>query len=1004
MKLWLAIFAASLFIPASATHGMAFLQAGRGETESAVELNAKASAKKTARQAEASGLEKDQISPDGKFPFTFQDQEWSELIPYFANRLGYALQQPERYPPGTFNLHSDELYTELEALDEMNRALAGLKEPFTLIRNRKMLTLKPIKEAVRDELIDTVKPEDLDERGMFEIVSVMFDLGDLKGDVLRTDLQSQVSNDFKNYFNFIAASNQLQVRETGARLRNIRNIIEKAKKKLADDKVSTVKYELKFQDVETFIAVVGAQLGIPKGQTSNKDNTISITAVPLSERLFVSGSKKMLDRFAAIAKVVDSDPNDEANDEVQERPYLVTYPITIDPKLAYDLLGTMLEGSGAKMQQDENSGAITVHGRKADHQLVVESLASVENVKQKNFEIIQVTKVSVTEAMNVLQSIYRQGTLLTEESNSGPVLMANSVLKQIIVSGSAREVAEVRAIVSELDAKYVPVEAGPRSGVIILPMDENDQKRLRPALGDLLLSRNLNNGYNVTNSFNVIRPSQRKGLDEQIRNNNLQDPMNKSDEKLMEDMLDELPSASGSRSRSPFPVPQSKLEKKPVSALQQMSAFAFLALGAQRANLVSSLALLQQDGGAAAAPPANNIRSSREKQSIPGAPIDFRFTEYGLTVESDDLDAVDAIQAAINEFLGESTEVQLPSFFELQHRDVSEMQQLLESILGLSDGGGGDAGGGNPLTGMVSNMLPGGDLFDGLLGGGGGSDAVVGLEGDVRFGADVRFNTLWVTGATSNDLSQINDLVEYWDRPEGQTKPELFGATKMIKIYYRDAAEVVELIKATRPTMIYNAETAQQGGAQKSGEIAQMMKAVQQLNKGGGGGGGSSGASAGQKQTVVLGVDAVNNTILVTGPPYMYDDILTIVESVDVEPGPRAAEVVAVVNPTLVLGVLKQLFPGKVMMAGEEETNPANGGRNNQGTQGNQAKDDENRQRQELRRAIESAARDQQQGGGRAAGGGGGGGRGAGGGGRGAGGGGRGGGGGGRGGGGRGGR
>ena len=956
MKLWLAIFAALLSFPLSTAQGMSSLQAGRGQTDDA-ELSTPAASKEPADQMQAEEQQENERTADGKIRFRWIGNPWQEVIPWYADQAGFSLQTVERWPEGAFSLQDKDSYTALEALDQLNRSLAGLSEPFTLIRKRNMLMLKPVNEAISRELIDAVKPEDLDSRGAFELMSVTFDLGDLDGKQMYDDLRSQVSKPNLEYFNAFQSSNQLQVRETGARLRSIRDIIDTAKKKLADAQPAFVIYPLKFQAVETFIAVVGAQLDIPEGKNANKAGTISIVSDPLSNKLYVSGTKQMLDRFKVIAKTIDVDPNEEAEELVLEKPYLHSYPITIDPKLAYDLLGTMLEGSDARMQQDEVSGAITVLGRKSDHERVVESLASVENVKTKNFAIITMEKIPVTDALGVLQTIYRQttSTSLIEDSSSGPVLLANSILNQIIVSGTAKEVAEIRAIATELDAQYVPVSTGPRSGVRIITMTEQDQERLLPALGDLLGSKN------IGNTFNVVRPSQRQGLDERIRRGDLRDENQNKDE-MIQDMLDELPSANRSKSRFRRSVPQSNLQKKPASVLQQVSALAFLALGPRRANLVSNLALFQQDGGMATSDPsAGNRRASREKKSIAGAPIEFRFNKYGLTIDTLDLDAADEIEAAIEEFLGSSTEVQLPSFFELQHRDVTEMQQMLEGILGLGDaggGGGGDAGG-SPLTGMMNNMLPGGDLLDGLLGGG-GSDSVSGLEGDVTFGADVRFNTLWVVGATGNDLSQITNLIEYWDRPEGETKPELFGATRVVKVFHRGAQEVVDIIKAQRPEMVYT-EQAKQGGGQNNGEVAQALKAVQALTKGGGGGAAAGGGgSGGKKQTVVLGVDAVNNTILVTGPKYMYDDILTIVEQVDVEPGPFTTEVIPGIHSTFLLETLLQTFKGKLTLSSGADGTPASGtSKEAQSPQRNEAPA-QIQELQRVQRALSEANRGQQ--------------------------------------------
>ena len=897
MKIWLAVFTVSLSVLLFVSQAVAFPQ------HQSIRQAKPVTSKTTIVQSQGDERKSNLRTADGKIHFSFQDQEWRIVIPWFCDQAGFSLQNVEDWPEDTFSLQDKDSYTTLEALDQLNRSLAGLSTPFTLIRKRKMLMLKPINEAISSELIDSVSPADLDQRGSFELMSVMFDLGELDSEVIYDELKSQVSQPNKNHFHTFSVSNQLQVRETGARLRNIRNIIETAKRKLADEKPSLLKYQLKFQDTETFMAVVGAQLGIQPGETSDEDGEISIIADPLSNLIYVSGPKRMLDRFSLIAKTVDSDPNIKSPEVAIERPFLRTYGVTVDPKLAFDLLGTMLEGSDARMQQDEVSGAITVLGRKEDHERVVESLASVSDLKTKNFAIITLQKVSVTEVLGVLQSIYRK-TVSAEApaANNGPVLMANTYLNQIIVSGSSKEVAEIRSIAEEFDARYVPVDHGPRTNVRIIPMTERDQERLAPALGDLLGT------VGRKNPFNIIRPNQRKDFDERIHRRDMKKTEDShTDDQFLQEMLEELPS----KKRSQLELPKGA-QAKLAGCFRQASALAVLAVGADYAQIASNMMVFQQASQTATEVDKNSkYRSPLKKESIAGAPIEFRFTEYGLTVESDDLDAADDIQAAIKSFLGETKEVQLPSFFELQHRSVQEMQQLLEAILGISD----TAAAGDPLTGVVDNMLPGGELFDGLLGGLGGAESTSDLEGDVRFGADVRFNTLWVTGATGNDLSRINSLVEYWDRPEGETKPQLFGKTRMIKVYYRDAVELVDLIKSQRPEMIYRELTVQGGKDEK--ETAKIMKAVKSKADGKGGQGGST--SSGAKQTVILGADEANNTILVTGPPYMYDDIFAFVKSIDVAPSPRSTEVLPnVPNAQFLLNTLMQKYPGQLMVAGED--------------------------------------------------------------------------------------
>ena len=98
--------------------------------------------------------------------------------------------------------------------------------------------------------------------------------------------------------------------------------------------------------------------------------TYQIQSVPQDQSAVTPKDPDPTNASSLTAKKVDSDPNDKADVLNFEKPYLVTYPITNDPKLAYEVLGRLLKGHDVRMQQDEISGAITVLARKGVHALV----------------------------------------------------------------------------------------------------------------------------------------------------------------------------------------------------------------------------------------------------------------------------------------------------------------------------------------------------------------------------------------------------------------------------------------------------------------------------------------------------------------------------------------------------------------------------------------------------------------------------------------------------------
>jgi len=130
MKLSLAIFATSLSFLLSASQGMAF------QERNSLPATRKAAMAEAPAKIQAEAPENEQRGMDGekRFPFGhFQETEWSEVIPTFCDDAGFSLQNVDEWPKGTFSLKDKDKYTALEALDQLNRSLAGLSQPFTLI-------------------------------------------------------------------------------------------------------------------------------------------------------------------------------------------------------------------------------------------------------------------------------------------------------------------------------------------------------------------------------------------------------------------------------------------------------------------------------------------------------------------------------------------------------------------------------------------------------------------------------------------------------------------------------------------------------------------------------------------------------------------------------------------------------------------------------------------------------------------------------------------------------
>ena len=870
-----------------------------------------------------------------KIRFTFQDQDWNILIPWFAGQAGYELSPIANWPEGSCTIQSSEEYSVMDALDQLNHRLRLCKpEPYTLIRNRGTLFLLKVSDRYPDELIEKVKPDVIDQRGKYEIIETTFELEELDGEMLYDELKQLVSEEFSNYYALFPSSNQLNVRATGQVLRDMRDLIDFAKRKMDEEKRGSLVYRLKFQDAETFLQLMRTGVGIPTDQNSNPEGTLTLIAEPLSDRIFVTGTRKMRDKFETLAKLFDSDPNIVESTADADPPYFWKYPVLSDKEVAFNLFQNILDGTDARMEQDQNTGAIVVFATKEMHDRVAKGLAILEG-DTGGFEIVALKKMDVAEARTILMNVYQQDD--ESEGGSGPTFIADTYTNKMIVSGSVQDVARIKGILEKLDADYEdPLPPGPRSRTRVISMDNSEQERLAPMLEYLFKSTNRDN------PIRVIRPKDRPAMNMRIRGGEFNDPSALDPPEAGESLL--LPPVRPDQ-------PAKQAPQQPAGRDDRRSKSGYLIpqlmlMGSQFAGgptlLPSYAMLVQEDETSTDSTTTETFRDPDYKpapklQSIPGAPVEFKFMDGHLIIESDDLDAADDAVAIINSFLGEESTTQLPVFYELAHRPVMEMKENLEEYFGMSsDSGGG--GGGGLMGGVMNNMMGGaGDMLSGLLGADSGGSGGAFLEGDVIFTADVRFNQLIVSGATQNDLATINALIEIWDRPQGDTEPKLMGEFFTIDVIHRDAEELLEILKSQIPDLIRDPEAEKQGGGAGQNPAA-MMQQMQKLLGGKGGGGGGIDDEK-KKPKATLSVDTMTNQLLVTGPPFIYDEVLKRIEILDV-PDLTKPQTSVLLSPELgdinqYADLLTKTFPRNLVISnGEGEEGGSTGSGSKGGTSG----------------------------------------------------------------------
>lgn len=301
MKNFFFLAIASLIIVANfSTESLAVQESETTSPQPAVEKPAVA----TKSAGDTTDAKTPAVDGEKKVRFTFDESDWESVIEWFADQAGYSLQPVFSYPEGSFTIKDDTEYTVREALDQLNHALLLLEEPYTLIRNRDMLVLWKTKDTnFPDDLIELVPVDELEDRGKFETIYGVFDVGTLDAEELFNQLRPMISSENKDYCAVFPAANQIRIRETGGRLREILKIIKESQSRMSGGLETIETYRLQHVDSESFLLQLRPLLGMDADQNSREydDGALAISVDPFGDRIFISGTENYLAKFKKVA-------------------------------------------------------------------------------------------------------------------------------------------------------------------------------------------------------------------------------------------------------------------------------------------------------------------------------------------------------------------------------------------------------------------------------------------------------------------------------------------------------------------------------------------------------------------------------------------------------------------------------------------------------------------------------------------------------------------------------
>jgi len=259
-----------------------------------------------------------QAAQERRLRFNFRFQQWKDVLEWLAEQadLSLVLDAP---PPGTFNYTDNRQYTPFEAIDLVNGVL--LTKGYSLIRRGRMLLLINLSEEIPPGVIPRVSPQELEKRGQFELVSVLFPIDNR----VAADVAKEISPLLGPHGKAVPLpkTKQILVTDTAGTMRAIHAVIEsipqtepaKSTPAAKPEKPKLVVYPIKSADPQAVLGVLKALIS-GDGATFVRDpklDQISAYATPTQQK--------------AVKRVIDQMEVDNPPDK---RPRLQTYAVDED--------------------------------------------------------------------------------------------------------------------------------------------------------------------------------------------------------------------------------------------------------------------------------------------------------------------------------------------------------------------------------------------------------------------------------------------------------------------------------------------------------------------------------------------------------------------------------------------------------------------------------------------------------------------------------------------------
>ncbi len=861
--------------------------------------------------------------------FNFRYQPWEDVLDWFAEQAGLALQY-ESLPTGTCNYVDDREYTVSEALDLLNSLL--LIKGYLLVRRDQMLVVanrEDFEDGIPRELVEQVAVEDLDERGEYELVLTVFQLETISAEEAEEEVEKLIGP--QGSITVLPKAQQLVITETAGRLRTIRDALARIEDPEGLGSLELRTFPLDFSLAEEVLIILRQMFGIPAEENAASDGSIRFAVDPMNMRLIAFGKPGKLDQVGRLLESLQTGDLGEIDAQgVEASLQLEVYNVApAGPETVLKVAQTLLASSpGARLSIDEETDNLIALCRLEDHATLK---STIEQLRQdtNRVEVIPLRRLDPQLAVLSITKLFGGGA---DDKDSPLKVDADPTTRQLVVRGPKETVEQIRTWLEKMgetgSGEADDMAAG--ETVRVVPLSGWEGKSALERLQQIWPAMRPNKIRVVSPSTAIpmIRASERSqplgaenALLDQLfgaqprfappgEGNQGADPPD-SDEPPP--AVEPAPAQPGEPESPPSeaakPEPKSARAPAPGGPARSRFVFASDTAGAKPSAGPSQNGRAQAPtADAQRAPRANSPQPADEPPAIIVAP-----GPGGIMIASEDLQALEDFEELLTALgSGPLSGTSDLTIFYLVHAQNTVVAQTLDQIFGggtLAESR--DSGGGSLAQDLAGAAFgDAGALVGSLLGLGGGGGTIAPSGSVTIIPTDARLNGL-IVRANPTDTESIRQLLEILDVPGSPEEILAQPKPRLIPVVNTQASEIAEVVEE-----VY-AENLQSGSGR--GGRPSPMELIEALR--GRGRGGSSRSATQQVEKMSIGVDERTNCLVVSAPEPLFTEVKALVEQLDAAALGSSSQAVQVVtlkhsNAEKVQEALKSLVGEDVTFGG----------------------------------------------------------------------------------------